>query len=650
VLMTDGAHNAGDTNPREFIQPDAMPDFVDKEVRVFSIAYATETTGAAVDLLQDLAENALNPVGGPGTGESRFAPAPPTIGFEKGLTDVFLDALATTIGLEPDFDPVGVVTANNPIAIHEFRVSPFDAGVGLFIDWESQDLERLQIALISPRCERFDEAELARNPAFQFRKLPDYAHAYISQQALAGSDTGSPRFGTWKLELRLRSAVVIDVVGKARAAAVSSESYKFSIYNRSNLKLEARATAPRHAAGEPIELVAHLRAAGIPVRGARVVGTVTAPALDFGTLLANVTLKSTEPGFASAAGAAPGGASEVEGTWAAKAHALAQQLGPVQNSRTESEIVFEETQPGVYRAKVRHTPNAGVYSIHVVATGLAGEVSYRRERVVTATLEAVPDAAHTLVTYSLTDHRQLQVHVRPRDVNDRVVIFDPIHAARLGIEICNAKPTGDVTNAFDGSYSRGFTLPGKTRNELVLSWDGVEFLGPLPVPDIGALDWVDALHGYKPGPLGDDAPHNDPKKALGPVKGPADPFVSLGGGRIALGVNQDRRCSRVGHFHPSHIAVFTDAARLQPYRVLVRRSHKDGWIEIGTGVGPVQIFQVPPKLGVLQAVLIDDLGGDRQGGVRLQGVGYVAWRPSKPKAPPRAVPSATKLGAERRLS
>ena len=297
-----------------------------------------------------------------------------------------------------------------------------------------------------------------------------------------------------------------------------------------------------------------------------------------------------------------------------------------------------------------HTPNAGVYSIHVVASGLAGDVSYRRERVLTATLEAVPDAAHTLVTYSLGEHGQLVVHVRPRDLNDRVVIFDPIHADRLGIEICDAKPTSEVTNAFDGSYSRAFKLPGKGRAELVLSWDGVAFLGPLPVPDLDALCWVDTVFAYKPGQLGDDAPFNDPKKALGPVKGPRDPFVSLGGGHIALGVGHDKRSSRKGHFQASHIAVFTDAARLAPYRVLVRRGHKDDWISIGTGLGPVQVFEVPRKLGPLQAILIDDLGRIRPGGVRLQGVGYVAGRPSKPTSPhrPRSAPSATKPGAEQR--
>lgn len=650
VLMTDGEQNAGEIAPEAFYQADTVPDLDDKEVRVFSIAYSTAASGAAVTLMQDLADNGLNPVTDGGS-DSTFVHAETSTDFEKDLTDAFLDAMAATVGLEPNYDPVGVLTTSAPLAIHEFHVSSFDSGVGLFIDWQTRDRDRVQVALISPLCERFDAKDLEGLAEFEFRSLPGYAHAYISHAALAQKDNRSSRYGTWKLELRLRPPIIIEGAdGRSAAAgrvAQSSETYKFSVFNRSTLRMKAHATSSKLATGEPLEIVARLSARGAPLQNARVVGTVSSPTSDFASMLA--IRKVDEKAFSSAnTKLVP---PDIAGTWAAKVQAIAAQYGPLSNAKRKRQIVFAETSPGIYRASVDETSNPGGYTIHVVATGQVGEDGYRRERVVTAAVEAIPDPGRTRVSYELGKGGQLIVRVTPRDANDRVVLVDTIRSQRLKLEARGAKPVSPLKNHFDGSYSQVFQVKGDQQPTLHLTWDGATVTPPRPLPNPGTLHWLDRVDGYKPGELGDDAKYDDPKQALGPVVGPDDGFVSLGGGHIALGTRRGHLCSRVGHFHATKLVVFTEPTTLASYRLYLQTARNKRWLPVGEGHGPIATFDVPKHVVHIARIKVEDLGERPNGGVRLQGVGYSLQqrRPAKPKLPRPVVPGRKTLGTVGRL-
>ena len=634
VLMTDGEHNAGDIAPEAFYQADTIPDLDDKEIRVFSIAYSTAAAGSAVTLMQNLADNGLNPVSDGGS-ESTFVHAETTSDFEKDLTDAFLDAMAATVGLEPNYDPVGVLTTSAPLVIHEFHVSKFDSGVGLFIDWQTRDRNRVQVALISPLCERFEAKDLESLAEFEFRSLPGYAHAYISQAALAQKGDRRSRYGTWKLELRLRPPIIIEGAdGHAATAAHvahASETYKFSVFNRSTLRMEAHAARSKLATGEPIEIVARLSARGAPLRNARVVGTVSSAASDFTSMLA--TRRVDEKVFSS--GNAKLVPPDIAGTWAAKAQAIAAQYGPLSNPKRKRQIAFEETSPGIYRASVDETSNPGGYTVHIVATGQVGDDGYRRERVVTAAVEAIPDAKRTLVSYELSQKDQLTVRVTPRDVNQRAVVIDTIHSQRLKLEARGAKAVSPLSNHFDGSYSQVFQIDGNKQPTLHLTWDGETVTPPQPIPNPGKLHWLDRVDAYKPGDLGDDVKYDDPKQALGPVVSSKDTFVSLGSGYITLGTERGYLCSRARHFHATELVVFTDPTAPASYRLYLQLARSKRWLVVGEGHGPVETFELPKRIVHIARIKIEDLGERPNGGVRLQGVGYALQRrrPIKRKFP-----------------
>lgn len=622
VLMTDGMHNAGTIHPNQFFQADAIPDFLDKEVRMYSIGYTTAAGGTAVDLLQDLADNGLNPVDGVALEESQFAQTPLTAGFEKDLTDTFMDALAVTLGLAPTFDPPGVLTSNAPIAIHEFNVSPFDTGVGVFVDWATRSADRIQVALISPRCERFDEKALSSSPELGYRELEGYAHAYISDKALKGESPDKHRYGTWKLELRLNGRIEIDRpdIGDVRPVrpvrpipgriAKDSEPYKFNIFNRSGLRVSLGATRSRWGTGESVELVARLRANGAPVTGARLVATLDAPSADYGTLLANATVDGAS--FERANATIKKNAAEQLGTWAAKAIAFAQSNGPIAVSRTRQPIEFHETKPGVYKAKTKQLPISGDYSIHLVMTGFVGDVPYRRERAVTVNVEARPDPKSTIVTYDMTKDGRLTVIVVPRDAFDNAVVFDPAGSPRLGIDVRGGKAHGGVANRFDGSYTQTFEIHGTEPPIVTVTWDGDPVVVPHPAPHPKWIEWLEHLV---------DSDHtNDPKKALGPVEGPDDPYAEIQpGGHITLA---DRH-----PFQASYLAVFTHADSHQAYRVYVRPVNEKRWVPIGGSWGPTQVFQVPRRMGPIRNVRVVHAHEEKGSApVLLQGVGYTRRR------------------------
>lgn len=609
VLMTDGYHNAGTLHPNQFYMPDAVPDFLAKQIRLYTIGYTTAAGGTAVTLLQDLAANALNPAV-----DSQYAQAAVTNGFEKDLTDTFLDALAVSIGLSPTYDPVGVLNSFSPIAIHEFQVSPYDSGVGIFLDWQVRYAGRIRVALISPRCERFEQEQLEKLGEFEFRALPGYSHAYISRAALAG---GGPegRYGTWKLELRLQSS---ENYTHEMHMSVDSEPYKFSIFNRSGLRLRGGATKTRWSTSEPIELVVHLNAHGAPVSGARVVANVDAPTADYGSILAGTVVSPAilERATATAQQISP----EVLGLWALKAQAIALQDGPIEVSRARREVVFHEAAPGEYRASIPNTNCSGVYTAHVVATGQAGGVAYRRERAVTANVEAYPDPDRTIITYTLADKEHLIVHVRPLDVYGNPVIFDPgTSPRRLGIDARDAKPLTDIVNQFDGTYTRTFGLTGSGSPEVVVTYDGDVVGTPRPLPDPKIFRWMEQVVAYEPGGEKKGDIQDDPKKALGPVKGPEDPHVQIGArGELELTAAHQ-------HFFATHIAVFTHDKSTQPYEVFARVRGNKHYFSLGIGHGPTQVFEVPKHLSPLRTVVVRHRRnhGDP---VLVQGVGYTVRR------------------------
>lgn len=603
VLMTDGHHNAGSPHPSTFL--DSTKDLLDEEVRMFSIGYTTESGGTAVQLLNDLADNALNPAGAPLPDESRYAQAA-LFNSDKDLIDTFLDAMATSIGLEPTHDPAGELTVAAPVAVHEFQVSPYDTGAGVFVDWASPSAKRVQLALISPLCERFEAADLEQHPDFRHRAQPSYAHAYISSAALSGGGSSPPRYGTWKLELKLSPEHATH-----DGHGAQSEPYKFSIFTRSGIRLSAWADGTRWRTGQPIEIFARLSANGAPIDSAQVVANLDTPGADYGTLLAAAPIdrRTVDAMLEADEG------TEAAGTWALKAKAVGAKFGPITIPRGKRQIVLQQVSPGLYRGTVEPTIFSGVYQWHVVATGFAGTVPFRRERALTSTVAALPHPKRTTVSFELGPKGHLMVRVRPRDAFGNVVVFDPPYAQRLRVEVAGGKPVTDVVNMFDGSYSQAFELYEVRKPAVRVIFDDKVVYGPKLAVHPGNLGWMAQVLKYDAGAHEGDA--TNPKHALGPVKLRDDPFVCIGGGG-SITLTNDR-----GRFSASHIAVFAQPDSDETYTVFVRQARRRHAVPIGKASGPITMLEVPPWGGTIESVIVANPNKGSKGCVRLQAVGFV---------------------------
>lgn len=607
VLMTDGAHNAGTTHPNDYI--DSTNEFTSKEVRLFSIGYTTAATGTAVDMLKDLAENAHNPIAPPPPDESRYLAAPTTTGFAKGLADTFLEALIESIGLDGTYDPVGELDGKHRIAVHEFEVSAYDRSVGVFVDWASPSEKRISIALISPRCKRYDADALEAHADFQYRNLRSYAYAYISQEMLEGEGG----YGTWKLEVTLGPHDPdLDIDQE------SPEPYRYNIVTRSGIRLVASAKGSRWRTGEPIEITARLEANGAPIPTARVVAKLDTPAADYGTLLAATELD--RKAILDAVGDQQAG--DIAGTWAIKVQALAAKYGTLKVPRSQREIELQEVTPGVYRGTITPTTSSGVYLWRVVATGMVGDVSFRRERALTSEVEALPHPKYTEVTFELAPDGHLIVRVRPRDEFGNAVLFDPAFSERMQIDVEGGKAATALVNMFDGTYTQLFSLSEVDKPRVRVAFDGKLICGPSSVPHPGAMAWMDRVVKYKEGVH--SGGNTDPKAALGPIVGRDDPHVCIGGGG-AIELTTQR-----GRLSASHVVVFTSADTEAAYVVYVRQARRKHVVPIGKGVGPIAVFEVPPWGGPLESVIVANPAKGAKGCVRLQAVGFVARRP-KPR-------------------
>lgn len=609
VLMTDGNHNAGTLHPNQFYLPDSVVDFVSKQVRLYSIGYTTEAGGTAVGLLNDLADHALNPVDGSGLEESQYAQAAVTSGFEKDLSDTFLDALAVSIGLSPTFDPPGTLSDDEPIAIHEFQVTPYDTGVGVFLDWHTLSASRIHMTLISPRCESFDQDTMIASDGFEFRAFRGYSHAFVSNKILSDGGKGQPRYGTWKLVLELGK------VDKEFDDGDGVEPYKFSIYNRTGLRLRRGSMAVRSSTAKPLELVTELRAHGAPVSGAQVVATVDFPTADYGRMLAgaDVSSEALDEARARLKDKYP----DTPGLWALKAQVIAEndKRGPIEVSRTKRSFPLLEVAPGEYRATLPGVAAvAGVYSAQVVATSCAGEVPFRRECAITTVVEAVPSPERTLVGYEFGDKDQLTIHIRPRDVHDNPVIVNIDKSPRLVVEVAGGKRLTELRNQLDGTYSQTFSLAGADQPLLRVSFDGKTVIKAQPLPKLDSLVWMARVVRYQPG----EVKPSDPKCALGQVAGPKDAYVEIGpGGGLQLG---DAR----SHFYATHVVVFAPPGLSQPYQVFATSPKGKRPVPIGVGDGATQVFPVSSSMPIASILITParKLGKP----VAVQGVGYVLGR------------------------
>lgn len=630
LLLSDGAHNAGAIPPTRFYLDDGYADFVEKEVRVLTIAYGDEgATNVDYDLLGELAMGGLD---GGVENAHRAALSSPT-----GLSKEFVRSLVTTLGLTDPVDPPGRVDDERPEALHEFTMTELDDRFAVYVSWETADPFRLLVELITPRCELITPEVAEQDERLEFRQGKRFAYFFVSKAFLEGGDEAPARFGTWTLRIQLNPTI-----GENEGSILIPESYIWSVTCQSSLRFAAAIGGKSPKTGESIEVLARLSNAGIPVSGAAV------------TLVADVPTKSQDNWLAVQV-ADPNllerTERELRERGISNPFAFKQRALELAGRRFEpGRVAFSpkamvEVEPGVYAGSVAQTTVPGDYRVTVSAFGRveSGQI-FTRESNVEVSVSPFPDPERTEVVHEQDpEAAMLELCVWPRDVYGNVVLFDPSSRPRLTFEAVNGEPAGELEARLDGSYCQRFRPNGEAQSVRVdLSFDG-KWFKRVNIPLYEGLMWVDRLVEYRPGDLeGLGEVNNDPRRALGPVSGLMDPGVALGrrgtidltARKVELRVRSITVVTRRGDIlHPYALDVLPRSGRPNLFgQVCVPRK----WTTVGTSGGQTKVFDLSRFGGEpLVEIRVRDLGRGRFGpnaapeerfGVTVQGVGFVPFR------------------------
>lgn len=617
VLMSDGEHNTGQ-DPEEYADGnDNPPDFFDKNVRLITVAYGlageTEvdharleglvTSTAAEEVAAEIPDGERSSAVVHGTGD---------------VVSKFRTLLTKVLGVSELVDPWASLSpgASNT---HEFTVSKLDDGLSAMVNWPgAAGGKLLQVSLASPLCEVFDEGALSRHEVLRLHGSRHLKSVFVPKAFVHGAIDGRTRYGTWKLIVRH-----LDAGNEGEAPSLD---YNYSILCASRLRLGLSLAETSHETGQPLQFSAKLRlSGGLPVEGATVKLALTRPTSSYNNALAGTSVgpKQLEPVSELMAEVDP-----LAG-WAVKAHAIKLMLGQdlVMPTLT-TEVPMVETEPGVYRFEFEQTFLPGTYQALIVATGTADGESFRREATVQAQVVARPEPEATEIDYQFGLDGQLIAHVRLQDAYGNTVLAELGDRPEVSVEARGLPPSGEIQTNYDGWYTQAF--PAATEpTQLVVRYDDEIVSEPEVIPVLEHMRWMEEVLFYRSAPKEDDA-HSDPKVALGPVRGPTDPFVALGGAGMIMLSNECRR------IRAERITVFTRPENRRSYLVeglLPGRRNCPRWVTLGRSSGAISSFDVA-GLGVrcLQAIRIVDTTGilphdeSDAAGVMLLGVGYTPSR------------------------
>jgi hypothetical protein len=605
VLMSDGAHNSGPPDPRDFLEPNGeLPSFGDKRVRALTVAYGdVGATPFEVDpiLLKNIAEN---------SGGQPLDAGLDDAGSE--LPRAFRKAITAGLSLGAAVDPGGVLSRRAPEARHQVGIGPWDDKVAFVVTWRTFDTERVSVQLLTPGCELIGED--TEDPHVRVDRHPRYRIFTFDRDFLRNTaDPASPRHGTWTL--------VVTAHGLDFEGPRSIEPYDYEVIVDSRLRLDVAFAAPRHAAGDAIGLVANVTLDGAPIRGAAVTARADTPGNSGANFLAFATATAAE---LDAARADLGDESDVIAL-GVKAHALARKGVVFQPVRQPGTIpMLDPAGEGVYRATVAAaaTTVPGSYDFRVVATGQTADgTPFRREQRLHTRVDVRPRAEYTLVdiAYStvVVDGRPLvdaEVRAWPRDQVGNVVLVDPQVDPTVAITAEGGRFTGPLVGNLDGSYSRPLRYPPGARPAIGVRVAGEE-VGRVDAAPLEDLRYVDEVVQFALG--GEAEPganqHRDPQAALGDVTGKQE-FVSLGAfGSLSVRVRDE---VVVAHGDDDVTVFVRRDTELRPYLVEARRAGgRHQWVTLGESAGVTKAFSLRAAgLRAATAVRVSDRSGQVRDG------------------------------------
>ncbi|MEV8509040.1 peptidoglycan-binding protein [Actinoplanes sp. NPDC051475] len=617
ILMSDGAHNSGTRNPRDFIAAGNSP--LDRKISIFAVAYGIEGhTDVDHVLLKDLVDTSM-------LGQIRHV-------NEEGVTAITLAAqLRDTIksgltGATSPLDPTGrFIISTQREARHDVVITPYDSRAAFVLNWNTPDPGRLRLELITPAHNRLtpEDVQAGRFPGVQFRG------GNRSQMYLVDPGFLPGQAGTWTFVVT-HPQIIIGVADGVSGVS-EFEDYLYDTVVDSTLRLELNADRDTYFAGDPITISARLTARGLPVRDAQVFLSTTRPGQSFTNWLAALTVPE-------------------QALQQARRELQGKDSTPILIKQRGAQIagltfpgspagltlpMADQRRVGTYRATV---PGTGTtvperYTFYVTAIGVTIDgVSFRREAKIETRVMVRPHPAFTQVSVVEVGPGLAAVKVVPKDAFGNVLQVDP-GVSSLDIVVKDGT-IADIDTALDGSYTTLVSYnPKKKAPSVSLDYGGFKVVDPIRVNPFETFQYPDRVVEFVAGPVTRTNKHPDPEAALGTMVGrKPDQLVAIGAnGRLAVAVD--------GHVIKSDadddVTVFVaDTPDLRSYRVEALNADNGDWVLLGDSIGVTQSFPLKNAgLVTTPAVRILDTSGRTRDadlnlldgpGVNIRGVGFLS--------------------------
>ncbi|MFJ4245053.1 hypothetical protein ACIP17_31140 [Streptomyces iakyrus] len=586
ILMSDGAHNSGTHEPREFVGPPmgsapAGSSLAEKRISLFAVGYGIEGfTDVDHVTLKELCSGSW------GGGQQRFVDEEETTA--TALAAALRDAIKS--GLTPTAsprDPQGTVLTGFGEVRHEVLLTRFDQRAALVLNWNTPDPGRLRLELLTPLQERITP-ETAGQGAFGdvvFRgdsrsQVYLIGPEFLSPGAQGDNQPAKARHGTWSLVITAPSD---DPEAPEPNAGFVAEKYVYDTLVDSSLHLSLESDATSYFAGQPITVSAKLTAGGKPVTGASVSLSATVPTRSMANWLAN--LEVPEEAMLQAD-------EEMTGldTTPLLVKKRAAKIAGLRFESTRNKITLPMGQAngmGTYQGTLTDTSVPERYTFYVIATGTSDGVDFRREAKLETYVLVRPEPDHSVMDIEQFDSFAVAT-VTPRDRFDNALMIDP-HAVG-GFEVVgNDVDLGDIFSHLDGTYSvRAHYEPG-ARPSIGVSYAGMQVISPKTPLPLDELHYPDRVFAFAPGPMISSNAQRVPEAALGTlVQKDPDLFVALGGGgQLVVGFEEQV----VLGGSDTDVTVFVRPdSDLRPYRVEVFSQEVEDWVSLGESSGVTESF------------------------------------------------------------
>jgi len=595
VLMSDGAHNEGPPEPKDFFGTGTGRSFRDKAVKVITVAYG-EPSASEVDhvLLNKIATDSNGDPLSAGIDDVGTFPDPNDPTKTLTLQNVCIKAIAGGLSLVPISDPGGRLTATASEARYPITITPYDTKVAFVVNWNTYDAQRINVQLLTPNCELITPSVAQADPNIEYSSSTRYQIYTINSNYLSNStDPSQPRYGTWTL-----------IISGNSFSAGDQEGYEFNVITDSRIKLSLSTSHLHHYAGDPIELSARLTVDGVPLLGAAVVLHLNAPGQSVVNWLAFNPVTTEEMENASKAI----GISDVT-AFTVKAYALNSKgifFNPF--ARPDTITMTYDQNSGSYKATISDTETPELYDFYVTAVGQTTDgIAFRREQRLQARVEVRPDPDFTWldISYRLVNEAVVaSIRAIPRDRFGNVILVDPVINPIILLTASGGEFTGPIVGNLDGSYTRTLRFSPGALPTIGLDVGGEMIIKDRPAVPVQNLRYVDRLVSFK---IGGEAErganqHTNPQAALGDItrKEPGT-FVSLGAsGTLSVGME--------GQFilpeGDDDVTVFVQPDEsLRPYLVEVLLLGSQSWVKLGESPGVTQSFSLS-RLHILAATAI----------------------------------------------